>query len=143
MFELLIPLIGIFLLNMLSNSIGTLKTIFIAKRQLKPAYIVTFMDAFVFAIALKQIAEGDGFWFLVAFSLGKVAGVYVGDRIDRMLELGVLEAEIYLSNIEKVSSVADSLRDAGMSVNTIPIFGINGNKRYAIQVTLPKNGVVN
>lgn len=132
------PLISIFLLNMVSNSIGTLKTIFIAKKQLKPAYVVTFLDATVFAIALKQIADGEGIWFIFAFAAGKVVGVYIGDKIDRLLNLGFIEVELYLTDLDRVKALADDLRENGLSVNTAPVYGHLGHKRYLIQVTLPK-----
>ncbi|WPS85346.1 DUF5698 domain-containing protein (plasmid) [Brevibacillus halotolerans] len=133
---LLVQLIGVVAINALSNSIGTLKTIFISKKYLKPAYVITFLDAIIFATALKQIASGNGFEFLIAFALGKVFGVYIADWIETRMALGILETEIFLNDKDRMIEVADVLRDKGYTVNTSISYGYKGMKRYKIEVIL-------
>ncbi|MFF2531419.1 DUF5698 domain-containing protein [Brevibacillus sp. NPDC058079] len=133
---LILELVGVVAINVLSNSIGTLKTIFISKKYLKPAYVITFLDAIIFATALKQITSGNGVEFLIAFAIGKVFGVYVADVIETRMALGILETEIFLNDKERMIDVADVLRDKGYTVNTSISYGYKGMKRYRIEVTL-------
>lgn len=133
---LLLELLGVVAINALSNCVGTLKTIFVSKRYLKPAFIITFLDALIFATALKQIASGNGFEFVIAFGVGKVIGVIVANMIEDRMALGILEAELFLNDKERMMGVADSLRDQGYCVNTSVTYGYKGMKRYRIEVTL-------
>lgn len=133
---LLFELIGVVAINALSNCVGTLKTIFISKKYLKPAYIITFLDAVIFATALKQIASGNGVQFVVAYGVGKVIGVYIANMVEDRMALGILEAELFLNDKERMMSVADTLRDKGYCVNTSITYGYQGMKRYRIEVTL-------
>lgn len=134
--ETIFQLIVIVFINALSNCIGTLKTVFLAKKYLKPAYIVTFLDAVIFATVMKQIASQDGLWFILAFALGKVIGVYIAEEIESHIALGILEVDIFVSNKEKMKAVADLLREKGYAVNTHVSYGYKGMKRYEIEVTI-------
>ncbi|ADO59403.1 DUF5698 domain-containing protein [Paenibacillus polymyxa] len=133
---LILELLGVIAVNALSNSIGTLKTIFISKKYLKPAYVITFLDAIIFATALKQIASGNGVEFLIAFAIGKVIGVYLADVVENRLALGILETEIFLNDKDRMIEVADTLRDKGYTVNTFVSYGYKGVKRYKVDVTI-------
>lgn len=134
--SLIVQLLGLVLINALSNTIGTLKTIFSTKRFVKPLYIVTFIDAIIFASIMKQLTSGNGLYYLLAFAIGKVIGVYFADIIETRMALGILEVDVYLNNKSKMIAIADTLREMGYSVNTAITFGNKGIKRYRMEVTL-------
>lgn len=138
---LLLQLIGLVLINAVSNTVGTLKTIFSTKRFVKPLYVVTFIDAIIFATIMKQIASGNGLYFILAFAIGKVIGVYFADKLETKMALGILEIDFYLNNKQKMIDIADSLREMGYSVNTSVIYGNKGLKRYRIEVTMLRKEV--
>lgn len=125
----------------ISNTFGTLKTIFTSNRLYKPAYAVAFLDALIFATVIKQVASGDGFHFALAFAIGKVAGIYIAGLIDSEMALGLSEVNIFFNSKRKMAVIADSLRDAGYSVNTHITYGLKGTKRYAIQIALQKKKI--
>lgn len=138
---LIMQLLGLVLINAVSNTFGTLKTIFSTKRFIKPLYLVTFVDAIIFATIMKQIASGNGVYYILAFALGKVIGVYFADVVEGKMALGILEVNFYLNNKDKMVAIADTLREIGYSVNTVVAFGNQGVKRYRVEVTLLRKEV--
>ncbi|PLS19611.1 hypothetical protein CVD28_04120 [Bacillus sp. M6-12] len=138
---LIIQLIGLVLINAVSNTIGTLKTIFSTKRFIKPLYVVTFIDAIIFASIMKQLASGNGIYYILAFAVGKVIGVYFADLIECKMALGILEIDFFLNNKKKMIEISDTLREIGYSVNTSITFGNKGSKRYRIEVTMLRKEV--
>jgi uncharacterized protein YebE (UPF0316 family) len=138
---LLLQLVGLVLINAVSNTVGTLKTIFSTKRFIKPLYVVTFVDAIIFASIMKQLASGNGLYYILAFAIGKVIGVYFADILESKMALGILEVDFYLNNKQKMIDIADTLREIGYSVNTSVMFGNKGIKRYRIEVTMLRKEV--
>lgn len=134
--EIIMNLVGLIGITALSNAIGTLKTIFVSKRYLKPIYITTFLDALIFGTIMKKITSGEEFYLVIAFAVGKVIGAWLGDFLDNKLALGILEIEILLNNFDKMKDIADELRDLGYSTETSISFGYKGKKRYKINVTM-------
>ena len=80
--NMIINLIIIFLLNAISNCLGTLKTLFISKQMIKPVYIVVFSDALVFSYAFKLVSDSSDVIYILAFAFGKVFGIYLADIIE-------------------------------------------------------------
>ncbi|WCK57009.1 hypothetical protein PP175_27860 (plasmid) [Aneurinibacillus sp. Ricciae_BoGa-3] len=138
---LVLQLIGVVLINALSNTTGTLKTIFSTKRFIKPLYVVTFLDTIIFATAMKLLSNGNGMYFIIAFAMGKVIGAYVADIIETKMALGILEVDIFINNKQKMKCIADTIREKGYAANTSISYGKEGVKRYRIEVTLLRKEV--
>lgn len=133
-----IDLMIVIVINMISGAMGFLKTIFTSKKLKNPMYVITFIDAILFASILKVAGNSEGFMFVGAYAVGKVLGAYLGNKLDDGLALGIIELKFFISNKEKAILVADALRENGYSVNTAIKFGYSGIKRYEISVALPK-----
>ena len=134
---ILIELAIIFVLNAISTSLGTLKTIFLSKQTIKPVYVTTFLDAMVFAYACKLMSTSTGFAFILAFALGRIAGVFIGNLIDKKIAIGLLEITVYKHTGEgKV--LADQLRASGYSVTTEMGYGIEGKHRLVLNIIVTR-----
>ena len=133
----ILNLAAIFGLNLLSTTLGNLKTILLTKRVMKLVYVTTFIDAMVFALALKCLATSSSLLFLLFFAAGRLSGVYLGSLIERKLALGTLEVSIHKHWQEGIK-LADQLRTLGYSVTTFKGYGINGNDRLVITVIIPR-----
>ena len=133
----ILNLAAIFGLNLLSTTLGNLKTILLTKRVMKLVYVTTFIDAMVFALALKCLATSSSLLFLLFFAAGRLSGVYLGSLIERKLALGTLEVSIHKHWQEGIK-LADQLRTLGYSVTTFKGYGINGNDRLVITVVIPR-----
>lgn len=127
----------IFFLNLISNCLGTLKTIFISKQLGKITYWLVAVDSLLFAVVLKAISSGDNFISILAFVLGKVIGSMLADYIEEKLALGLLEVSIYAKE-EKAIEIADFLRSLGYSVTNFKGYGIEGKERFMITITIAR-----
>ncbi len=136
--EMIISLVGLFLIMSFTNILATLKTIFISKKIMSPVYIVVFIDAAIFAGVMSKMASSSGIYFTMAFALGKTLGVYLGGKIDDRLALGIIEVDLFLTNKEKMIQVAEQLRAEGYTVNNFQVRGMDGNRRHKIEVVLER-----
>jgi uncharacterized protein YebE (UPF0316 family) len=130
-------LIIIFLLNTLSNCIGTLKTIFISKQMSKPAYFVAFSDAVLFSYTLKLVSDSSNPTFILVFAFGKVFGMYIADWIEKKMALGLLEIAVY-TNKQNGKELADFLRSQNYSVTTQIGYGLNGKEKLLINIIIKR-----
>ena len=133
---LIIELSILLLITTISATLGTLKHIFINKKQLKPAYVVTFIDAIMYGTIMKQISSGNGVYFILTFAVGKLLGTGLGDLIENKLALGIIEVDLYVNHSENMKLIADNLRELGYSVDTGIRYGYQGKKRYVVNATI-------
>jgi len=137
MINTIIALLIIFTLNVFSTCLGNLKTVFLAQKAIKPVYLITFVDAMVLVYAFKLISNSSGYGFILAFALGKILGVYLANRIEQVLALGLLEIEVYKPT-ESGKILADTLRARGYYVTTSLGYGIEGKERWILTIILPR-----
>jgi len=138
MLNTLINLLVIFLLNVLGTCLGNLKTTFLAQKAIKPVYLTTFIDAIVFIYAFKLTTNSTGYGFILAFALGKMFGVFLGNKIEKKLAFGLFEIDVYKHLIQG-KILADNLREQGYSVTTTVGYGIEGTERLILKIILPRN----
>jgi uncharacterized protein YebE (UPF0316 family) len=127
----------IFLLNAIGTTLSNLKTVFLAKQITKPVYFTTFIDAIIFAYAVNLISNTPSAVFVVGYAAGKLFGVFLGEAIDSMLAIGILEVSIYKHPSDGIL-LADHLRALGFSVTTIKGYGVNGKERLMVNVITPR-----
>ncbi|MCX5780174.1 MAG: hypothetical protein NTV45_05045 [Firmicutes bacterium] len=137
MLNTIVALLIIFALNVFSTCLGNLKTSFLAQKVIKPVYIITFIDAIVLVYAIKLIAGSSGYGYVLAFALGKITGVFVANKIEKKLALGLLEIEVY-KQPEPGKILADTLRNRGYYVTTTLGYGIEGKQRLILTTILPR-----
>lgn len=133
----LIGIALIFILNVIGNSLSTMRTIFLAKKLVRPAYIIVFLEAVVFFGTIGEIAKDNNYFYLFAFAFGKTAGTWVGNFFENKMALGILEISVFAKN-EKAKNIADELRSRGYSVTNYKGFGINGKTRYEMKITIKR-----
>lgn len=141
--NLILELFLVVLIMTISNAIGTLKTILTAKKYFKPVYIMVFIDAIIFATVITKVTSGGEYLYILAFAIGKVLGVFLGGAIEEKMALGLIEADIIVSDKNKMIAISDHLRESGFSVNTMVTYGIHGTKRYVIEVTAKRKDIGN
>lgn len=127
------------LLTVVSSTINTLRSMFLARKQFKANYIATFIDAMLFATIMKKISSGDGVIFALAYAIGRTLGAFFGNKLEARMALGIIQVDISLNHFEKMIEIADNLRDLGYSVETSSVFGYGGNKRYKINITISRS----
>lgn len=137
MLNTIINLLIIFVLNVFSTCMGNLKTTFLAQKTIKPVYLITFIDALVFVYAFKLITTSSGYGYILSFALGRIFGVFLANKIENKLALGLLEINVYKHPVQG-KILADALRDRGYSVTTTLGYGIEGKERLILTTILPR-----
>ncbi len=130
-------LIIIFLLNAISNCLGTLKILFVSKQMVKPVYFVVFSDALLFSYTFKLVSDSSNMVYILAFALGKVFGIFLADTIEKKMAIGFLEVSVYTGR-EKGKEMADFLRSQGYSVTTHIGFGMRGKGRLVLNTIVKR-----
>ncbi|MGF7185399.1 uncharacterized protein YebE (UPF0316 family) [Desulfitispora alkaliphila] len=136
--NILIMLIGLFLVTAFTNILATMKTILIAKKIMNPVYFLVFVDAMIFATVVSKVTSSEGIQFTVAFALGKTLGVFIGGNIEDRIALGILEVDIFLENKAKMIEIAEKLRSEGYTVNNFLARGNNGDRGYKVEVVIKR-----
>lgn len=137
MLNTIMDLLIIILLNVFSTCLGNLKTAFLAQKAIKPVYVTTFIDAVVFVYAFKLVSSSSGFGYILSFAVGKIFGVFLANKIEKKLALGLLEIDVYKDpNVGRV--LADSLRDQGYYVTTSVGYGVEGKEQLILRIILPR-----
>lgn len=133
----MITILIVFALNVVASTMGVMNTILISKKIMKPVYIIMFVDAIVFTTGLKMVSNGDSFWFIIAYALGKVTGAFCANKIEEKLALGYSEIVIFEKG-DKAINIADCLRAQGYDVTTTKGYGINGSPRFCISINVSR-----
>ena len=136
--EVIFSVIGLFLITSFTNILATLKTILISKKIMNPVYIVVFIDATIFATVLTKVVGSTGFYYTIAYALGRTFGVFIGGKVEGKLALGIIEVDLFLSNHSKMVTIAERLRSEGYTVNNFLARGINGEKRHKVEVVMKR-----
>lgn len=123
----------VFLLNLSSTCLGTLRTIFLSQRILKPVYITTFIDSIIFVYSVTLVAKGDSFAYVLAFALGRVSGIYVGGWIEGKLALGAIEVVVY-KHMDTGRELAEQLKYYGFPVTMQVGYDENGRQSLILTV---------
>lgn len=97
------------------------------------------MDAMIFATVVTKVTSSTGIHFTVAYACGRTVGVYIGNKVEERLALGILEVDLFLTNKIKLIRVEDMLRKEGYTVNSFLAKGTDGEKRYKIEVVIKRN----
>jgi uncharacterized protein YebE (UPF0316 family) len=137
--QVIFAITGLFLITALTNILATLRTILTSKNIMNPVYFLSFADAVIFAVTITKVSSSEGLHYTIAYALGRTLGVYIGNKLEEKLALGILEVDIFLGNKDKMIKVAEELRDEGYTVNNFLANGNNGVRRYKIEVVIKRN----
>lgn len=134
--NIILTLLGLFLITAFANILATLKSILLAKKIMNPVYFLVFVDAIIFATVVGKVTSSNGFHFAFSYALGKTLGVFIGSIIEERMALGILEVDVFLNNKNKMIEIAEKLREEGYTVNNFLARGNNGDRRYKVEVVI-------
>lgn len=136
--NIIYSLIGLFLITALTNVLATLKSMLQSKRIMNPVYVLVFIDSVIFATTVSKVTSSEGIHFTIAYALGRTVGVLIGNKVEKLLALGILEVDLFLNNKDKMIEIAEKLREAGYTVNNFLAQGNNGDTRYKVEVVIKR-----
>ena len=136
--NIILALIGLFMITAFTNILATLKTILMAKNIMNPVYLLVFADALIFATTISKVTTSNGIHFTVAYALGRTVGTFIGSKIEDRLALGILEVDLFLNDKDKVNEISRRLRETGYTVNNFLVGGNNEEKRYQVEIVIKR-----
>ena len=125
--ELFISAVVIFLLRVIDQSLGTMRSLLVNKNKPIYAALIGLAEAAIWIIAITQVLDGgsiDNPALIAAYALGFSAGTILGSYIERLVGIGNIVVRIFCP--ADSPSMAEALRENGHGVTVIDGQGKDG-----------------
>lgn len=141
--ELLFAAGYIFILRLIDQSLGTLRTLYVNKGKPLFGALLGFVESGIWIIAISQVIRDLNDPFLaIGYALGFAAGTIVGSYIESSIAIGDVVVRIFTPKDADSQKVATELRNNGFGVTLINGEGMEGEVSIAWCVT-PRKKVRN
>ena len=115
----------IFAMRLAGITLDTLRTLLVMRGHKAWAWVVAFVQALLFVVALTWVVSGLTHPLVIAgYALGYATGGVVGIQLERRLALG--HVHIRIISPRRGSAVAQALREAGFALTEVPAKGRAG-----------------
>lgn len=130
--------IYIFVARIADVSFGSLRIIFLGKGKSKAAFILGFIEVFIwFLVAKDVLSSSSPWWVIIPYCFGYATGTYVGSLISERFTSGNLGVQIVTS--DKDTKVVDVLRENGYAVSVIDVKGKDkDSSKYMLFIEINK-----
>ena len=129
----------LFSLTLLSSTMGNVKNILLIKGNKTTQYIITCIDALIYAFLLKSITSDNTIYAIIAFVLGKGISITMTDIIMSKISKTVYLAHLYEKKLE-TEKIVDYLTIKNISFTVFEGDYINGT-RYMLTIHLNKQQI--
>ena len=134
--ELLLAAGYIFILRLIDQSLGTLRTLYVNKGKPLFGALLGFVESGIWIIAISQVIRDLNDPFLaIGYALGFAAGTIVGSYIESSIAIGDVVVRIFSSKDAQEDKLPNVLREAGFGVTIINGKGMEGEVTIAWCVT--------
>lgn len=129
----------IFMARILDVSMGTVRTILLVKGNRKIAAALGFFEVMIFLLVLGNVVGNINRPILIiAYCAGFACGNIIGGKIEEILSIGKVSAEVILkANVEEVIL---ALRNEGFGVTIFEGMGLEG-KSYMMNIILERKNI--
>ena len=124
--ELMFSALIIFFLRLADQSLGTMRTLLVAKNKPIYAALIGLVESAIWIIAVSQVINDNitDPLLITAYAAGFAAGTIMGSYIERILGVGNVVVRVFCS--ANSPSVAETLREKGYGVTIIDGEGKDG-----------------
>ena len=123
--ELIFSGLIIFLLRLADQSLGTMRSLLVAKNKPIYAALIGLVESAIWIVAISQVVKDiDDPVLIGAYAAGFAAGTILGSYIERLVGVGNIVVRVFSS--ANSPSVAEPLRDKGYGVTIIDGQGKDG-----------------
>ena len=123
---------SIFLLRLLDQTLGTLRTLYVNKGKPSFGAVLGFVESAIWVVAISQVIRDLDSPFLVfGYALGFASGTIVGSYIETSIAIGDVVIRIFSPKDEDSQLVAETLRSEGFGVTIISGKGRDGEVSIA------------
>ena len=123
--ELIFSALIIFSLRLADQSLGTMRSLLVAKNKPIYAALIGLVESAIWIVAISQVIKDiDDAVLIVAYASGFAAGTILGSYIERIVGVGDIVVRVFSSS--NSPSVAEPLRQRGYGVTVINGEGKDG-----------------
>ena len=123
--ELIFSALIIFGLRLADQSLGTMRSLLVAKNKSLYAALIGLIESAIWIVAISQVVKDiDDPVLIGSYAAGFAAGTILGSYIERLLGVGNIVIRVFSS--AKSPSVAETLREKGYGVTIIDGQGKDG-----------------
>ena len=123
--ELIFSAIIIFLLRLADQSLGTMRSLLVAKNKPIYAALIGLVESAIWIVAISQVVKDiDDPVLIGSYAAGFAAGTILGSYIERLVGVGNIVVRVFCP--ANSPSVAGKLRDKGYGVTIIDGHGKDG-----------------
>ena len=123
--ELIFSGLVIFSLRLADQSLGTMRSLLVAKNKPIYAALIGLVESAIWIVAISQVVKDiDDPVLIGAYAAGFAAGTILGSYIERLVGVGNIVVRVFSS--ANSPSVAETLRDKGYGVTIIDGQGKDG-----------------
>lgn len=134
--ELILPALSIFLLRLLDQTLGTLRTLYVNKGKPYFGAVLGFIESAIWVVAISQVIQDlNAPIVITGYALGFASGTIVGSYIESTIAIGDVVVRIFSPKGEESFQLAKELREKGYGVTIINGEGMHGEVTIAWCVT--------
>ncbi|MEC7646066.1 MAG: DUF5698 domain-containing protein [Bacteroidota bacterium] len=123
--ELIYSALIIFFLRLADQSLGTMRSLLVAKNKSIYAALIGLVESAIWIIAVSQVIKDiDDSVLIGAYAAGFAAGTIIGSYIERIVGVGNIVVRVFCP--ADSPSVAETLREKGYGVTIIDGQGKDG-----------------
>ena len=123
--ELIFSALIIFGLRLADQSLGTMRSLLVAKNKSLYAALIGLIESAIWIVAISQVVKDiDDPILIGSYAAGFAAGTIIGSYIERLLGVGNIVVRVFSS--ASSPSVAEKLREKGYGVTIIDGQGKDG-----------------
>ena len=123
--ELIFSALIIFGLRLADQSLGTMRSLLVAKNKSLYAALIGLIESAIWIVAISQVVKDiDDPVLIGSYAAGFAAGTIIGSYIERLLGVGNIVVRVFSS--ASSPSVAEKLREKGYGVTIIDGQGKDG-----------------
>ncbi len=132
----LLTFLGIFAAKITHVSLGTVRIIYLTRGNSGTAALIGFFESIIFVAALGAVLANIDQWSnILVYGLGFATGNLVGSKIEDMIALGYVNAQII--TVQNSGALEEYLREEGYGVTSMPCYGKEG-PHSTLQVLLKR-----
>jgi uncharacterized protein YebE (UPF0316 family) len=133
----ILPLL-IFVSRIFDVSLGTIRIIFVSRRNKILAPLLGFFEVLIWLVAISQIMKNlNNAVCFIAYAAGFSAGTYIGIMLEEKLALGTLIVRIIL--VKDECKLIERLSGEGFGVTSVDAKGVNGSVKLIYTVIKRKD----
>ncbi|MCM1370860.1 MAG: DUF5698 domain-containing protein [Clostridium sp.] len=139
--ELLFLCLKVFFARIIDVSLGTIRTIMIAKNKKLYATIFAFCEVFVWFLVVREALNTDikSIFIAISYAGGYATGTFVGSTIADKFIKGLVSMQVITS--KKNDKMVEIIRNKGYAVSVIDAKGKNNVGKYMLYIEIEKSNL--